>query len=129
MQIEHSKIKVNFLKIVANIKSLEKQNRPRKDKILSFSRNRCVKIPTEDQFQHSLRDCSRCLTSDEPKKVLARYLIKTFTLRKGKGQWDLQRNTLKDLTNLVVKTLGRNFNAAFDVSFFKCAGISKNGAI
>ena len=31
-----------------------------------------------------------------------------------------------NFTNLVVTTLDRNFNAAFDVSFSKCAGINKN---
>ena len=87
MQIEYSKFMVNFLKIVENIKSLEKQNRPRKDEILStFSRNRWVKTPTEDQLQYSLRGRSQCLKSDELKKVLSRSPIKTFTLRNGKEQ-------------------------------------------
>ena len=95
MQIEYSKFQVNFLNTVENIKSLEKQKRPRKDEILStFFQNHWVKIPTEDQFQHSLRDCSKCLKSDEHKKVLLRSPIKTFNLRKGKEQWTLQRHHL-----------------------------------
>ena len=96
--IEYSKFKVNFRKIVENIKSLEKKDRPRKDEILStFSRNPWVKTTIEDYFQHSLRECSQCLKSDEPKKFLARSPVKTFTLRKGKGQWTLQRHHLKGL--------------------------------
>ena len=35
MQIEYIKFKGNFLKIVENIKSLEKQKRPAKEDILS----------------------------------------------------------------------------------------------
>ena len=102
MQIEYSKFKVNFLKIVENIKSLEKQSRPRKSKILStFSRNQWVKIPNEDQFQHSLRDCSQCLKSDELKKVLVRSPKKSFTLRKSKEQWTLQRYHLQGLENFI----------------------------
>ena len=98
MQIEYSKFKVSFLKIVENIKSLEKQNMPRKDEILStFSRNQWVEIPTEDQFQHSLSDNTQCLKSDELKKVLARSPIKTLTLRTGKEQWTLPRHHVKGL--------------------------------
>ena len=42
---------------------------------------------TEDQFQHSLRDCSQCLKSDELRKVLPKFLIKNIYLKKGKEQW------------------------------------------
>ena len=128
MQIEYSKFKGNFPKIVENIKSLEKRNRPAKDEILStFSQNRWVKIATEDQSQHSLSDCSRCLKTDKLRKVLAKFPIKNIYLKKkGRNSGFYKDTVLKDLTNLFVTTLDRSFNAAFDVSFSKCAGINKN---
>ena len=53
MQSEYNKFKDNFLKIVENIKSLEKQNRKRRDETLStFFQNKWFRNPTEDQYQH-----------------------------------------------------------------------------
>ena len=130
MQIEYSKFKGNFLKIVENIKSLEKRNRPTKDEILStFSQNRWVKIATEDQFQqsHSLRNCSQYFKSDELRKVLAKFPIKDVYLNIIARNSRLYKETvLNGLTNLIVTKVDRNFNAAFDVSFSKCAGNNKN---
>ena len=123
--IEYSKFKVNFPKILENTKSLEKQNRPAKDEILStFSRHRWTKIATKDQFQHSIRGCSQsqCLKSDELRKVLPKFFSKNVYLKnKEQGTVDFTK-----LTNLAVTTLDHSFNAAFNISFSKCSGINKN---
>ena len=116
MQIEYSGFKDRFLKIAGKIKRLETWNRLAKDDIFSiFSRNQWVKIQFED---YSLYDCSQCLNFDEVKKVLPGFLIKMFTLKKARKTW-----LYKDTVSKIVTIL--DCNAAFDVSFSKCACINK----
>ena len=61
------------------------------------------------------------MKSDELRKELAKFLIKNIW---NSGLY--KDAVLQDLTNIVVTTLDHNFNAAFDVSFSKYAGINKN---
>ena len=61
------------------------------------------KIPTKDQFQHSLRDYSQCFKFDELKKVLASFPIKTFTLRKMKNDQSNYKKLTKPVNTCAVR--------------------------
>ena len=59
-------------------------------------------------------------------KYQPNFRLNTFTLKKARSSGLYKDTVLNELRNLVVTTLDRNFNAAFDVSFSKFAGINKN---
>ena len=79
MQIEYRKFKGNIPKIVEILKvQKNKRGLQKKTFYLHFR---------EDQFQHSLCDCSQCFKTDALRKVFAKFLIKNIHLKKSKEQW------------------------------------------